>query len=249
MVSFSCEVCNDTIKKPKLDQHAGRCRGAYFTCIDCNTTFEGTSYRAHTSCVSEEQRYHKSVYKAPKGKGKNAQKQQQQQDTPPAAVPAPLAPAAPAADEKKRAREEDAPVQAHEAAALAPAPAPAAAVENGAKTDGGDEPAKKKKKKSKKGKGEVAAPTETNGAGAPGAALKENGAGNVTKLDAPTVKGFLAEAVTPLLVGGDVSLAEVREKVVAQAKAKGLKVDEVESALWAGLKVGGKKQKVRAEFA
>ncbi|BGP50777.1 hypothetical protein JCM10450v2_006703 [Rhodotorula kratochvilovae] len=260
MVSFSCEVCNDTIKKPKLDQHAGRCRGAYFTCcvslasplpaltltpspragIDCNTTFEGTSYRAHTSCVSEEQRYHKSVYKAPKGKGKKAQ--QQNENAPPAApapapAPAPAAVEAPKEEQKKRAREDEAPAPAKEAA---PALAVAAAVAAGEpKTDGADEPAKKKKKKSKKAKGEAA---ETNGAGEPAAAApQENGA--------PSVKGFLVEAVTPLLAGGDVSLAEVRAKVVEQAKAKGLKVDEVESALWAGLKVGGKKQKVRAEFA
>ncbi|BGP42598.1 hypothetical protein JCM10449v2_006610 [Rhodotorula kratochvilovae] len=239
MVSFSCEVCNDTIKKPKLDQHAGRCRGAYFTCIDCNTTFEGTSYRAHTSCVSEEQRYHKSVYKAPKGKGKKAQ--QQNENAPPtpapAPAPAPAAVEAPKEEQKKRAREDEAPAPAKEAA---PAPVAAAAVAAGEpKTDGADEPAKKKKKKSKKAKGEAA---ETNGAGEPAAAApQENGA--------PSVKGFLVEAVTPLLAGGDVSLAEVRAKVVEQAKAKGLKVDEVESALWAGLKVGGKKQKVRAEFA
>lgn len=80
-VSFSCEQCCEVMKKPKLDAHAQRCWGAQFTCsfpdpllslsrvfltevchsgyagIDCNTTFEGTAYRAHTSCVSEEQRY------------------------------------------------------------------------------------------------------------------------------------------------------------------------------------------------
>jgi len=139
------------------------------------------------------------------------------------------------AEQKKRAREEDAPV--HKADDASAAPAPAAAAANGAAAD---EPAKKKKKKSKKAKGEASEAGEANGA-APAAATQENGA--------PSVKAFLAEAVTPLLAGGDVSLADVRAKVVEQATAKGLKVDEVESALWAGLKVGGKKQKVRAEFA
>lgn len=46
----SCEVCNDTIKKPKLDAHKGKCRGAYFTCLDCNTTFNGGEYKSHTVC-------------------------------------------------------------------------------------------------------------------------------------------------------------------------------------------------------
>ena len=63
MVSFSCEVCNDTVIKKKLDQHAQRCRGAYFTCIDCSTTFQGTDYRKHTSCISEAEKYEKGLYK------------------------------------------------------------------------------------------------------------------------------------------------------------------------------------------
>lgn len=71
MVSFSCEVCNDTVIKKKLDQHAQRCRGAYFTCIDCTTTFQGTDYRKHTSCISEAEKYEKGLYK-----GKNKQQQQ-----------------------------------------------------------------------------------------------------------------------------------------------------------------------------
>ena len=76
MVSFSCEVCNDTIIKKKLDQHIQRCYGAYFSCIDCSTTFEGTSYRNHTSCISEAEKYEKALYKGPKKK-----QQQQQQKT------------------------------------------------------------------------------------------------------------------------------------------------------------------------
>lgn len=50
--TVSCEVCNDTVKKPKLDAHKGRCQGAYFTCIDCSTTFQGGDYRSHTVCFS-----------------------------------------------------------------------------------------------------------------------------------------------------------------------------------------------------
>lgn len=68
MVSFSCEVCNDTVIKKKLDQHTQRCRGAYFTCIDCSTTFDGTAYRSHTQCISEAEKYEKGLYKGKKNK-------------------------------------------------------------------------------------------------------------------------------------------------------------------------------------
>ncbi|KAI5477152.1 hypothetical protein MNV49_006808 [Pseudohyphozyma bogoriensis] len=78
-------------KKPKLDQHAQRCWAVY-TCLDCNTTFEGTNYRAHTSCISEDQKYQKSVYKAPKPKG---QQQKPAAAPSPAPAPAPTLPAAP----------------------------------------------------------------------------------------------------------------------------------------------------------
>lgn len=35
-------ACNDTVKKPKLDQHSQRCK-ASFTCLDCSTTFNTPS--------------------------------------------------------------------------------------------------------------------------------------------------------------------------------------------------------------
>ncbi|KAI5848728.1 LYAR-type C2HC zinc finger-domain-containing protein, partial [Morchella snyderi] len=58
--------CNDVIKKPKLDSHRGQCRGAYFTCIDCNTTFSGNDHKTHTSCISEAQKYQGALYKPEK---------------------------------------------------------------------------------------------------------------------------------------------------------------------------------------
>ncbi|KAL6250262.1 hypothetical protein RBB50_002563 [Rhinocladiella similis] len=63
MVSFQCEGCGDTLTKKKLDGHRNQCRGAMFTCIDCMTTFQGTSYRAHTSCISEDQKYQGALYR------------------------------------------------------------------------------------------------------------------------------------------------------------------------------------------
>lgn len=74
MVSFSCEVCNDTVVKKKLDQHRSRCPDAYFTCIDCSTTFNGTEYRSHTQCISEAEKYEKSLYKGKKKDPKPVQK-------------------------------------------------------------------------------------------------------------------------------------------------------------------------------
>lgn len=73
------------VKKPKLDQHRGRCgssfplylkrvtkhktsfTGSSFTCIDCSKTFPTPAdYKSHTSCVSEAEKYEKSVYRGPK---------------------------------------------------------------------------------------------------------------------------------------------------------------------------------------
>lgn len=83
MVSFSCEVCNDTVIKKRLPQHQRSCRGSYFTCIDCSTTFYGNDHQKHTSCISEAEKYEKALYKGKKGNNRNQnqnlkQKQQQQ---------------------------------------------------------------------------------------------------------------------------------------------------------------------------
>jgi cell growth-regulating nucleolar protein len=67
MVSFVCDRCQDTVKKPKLDQHANSCGGP-FSCVDCSVSFQGTDYRAHTSCISEAEKYQKALYKGPKSK-------------------------------------------------------------------------------------------------------------------------------------------------------------------------------------
>ncbi|KAI9332248.1 hypothetical protein BDR26DRAFT_1010661 [Obelidium mucronatum] len=81
MVSFVCEACQETLKKQKLDQHKQRCYYAQYTCVDCSVTFQGNDYKAHTSCISEAEKYQKSVYKAPK---KQQQQQQKKTDSSPA---------------------------------------------------------------------------------------------------------------------------------------------------------------------
>lgn len=60
MVSFSCDSCQETIKKPKLKQHSQRC-GDSFTCIDCSASFG--SVNNHTSCIPEHEKYQKHIYK------------------------------------------------------------------------------------------------------------------------------------------------------------------------------------------
>ncbi|TPX69310.1 hypothetical protein SpCBS45565_g02567 [Spizellomyces sp. 'palustris'] len=60
------DYCQETLKKAKLDQHRAGCRQAQFTCIDCSTTFQGTNYRAHTSCISEAEKYQGALYKGAK---------------------------------------------------------------------------------------------------------------------------------------------------------------------------------------
>lgn len=59
MPSFVCDKCQETLKKPKLDAHVQRCRGASFSCIDCYRHFAGTEYRGHFSCISEVEKYEK----------------------------------------------------------------------------------------------------------------------------------------------------------------------------------------------
>ncbi|KAF9518661.1 hypothetical protein BS47DRAFT_223033 [Hydnum rufescens UP504] len=66
MVSFQCDACSDVVKKPKLEQHYGRC-GAPVSCIDCSKTFYSPAeFKSHTSCISEAEKYEKSVYQGPK---------------------------------------------------------------------------------------------------------------------------------------------------------------------------------------
>ncbi|KAJ5903933.1 hypothetical protein N7504_006316 [Penicillium tannophilum] len=73
MVSFQCEGCGDVLTKKKLDPHRGQCRGATFTCIDCMVHFYGTEYRAHTSCMTEDQKYQGALYKEKPAKNKKGQ--------------------------------------------------------------------------------------------------------------------------------------------------------------------------------
>ncbi|KAI9739597.1 MAG: hypothetical protein M1834_006315 [Cirrosporium novae-zelandiae] len=74
MVSFSCEACGDVLTKKKLDAHKNQCRGASYTCLDCMVHFSGTTYKAHTSCMTEAQKYQGAFYKEKPAKSKQKQK-------------------------------------------------------------------------------------------------------------------------------------------------------------------------------
>lgn len=54
---FQCESCGETLKKPKVLQHATMCGSSCFTCIDCSRQFDRRTVQNHTSCVTEHQKY------------------------------------------------------------------------------------------------------------------------------------------------------------------------------------------------
>ena len=65
MVFFVCEGCNESMKKNQVDKHASRCRSCHaVTCVDCSVTFYGNDYATHLVCVSEAEKYEKTLYKA-----------------------------------------------------------------------------------------------------------------------------------------------------------------------------------------
>ncbi|KAF2644232.1 hypothetical protein P280DRAFT_477629 [Massarina eburnea CBS 473.64] len=84
MVSFSCENCGDVLTKKKLDGHRNQCYGASYTCLDCMVHFEGASYRSHTACITEDQKYQGKLYKEKK---KPQQQHHQKKDSVQALVP------------------------------------------------------------------------------------------------------------------------------------------------------------------
>ena len=54
--------CGDVLTKPKLDKHRAVCHTS-FDCIDCSKRFESPAdYKGHTSCISEAEKYQKSLY-------------------------------------------------------------------------------------------------------------------------------------------------------------------------------------------
>ncbi|PAA91215.1 hypothetical protein BOX15_Mlig003050g6, partial [Macrostomum lignano] len=76
MVVFTCEACNESLKKNKVEQHLYRCRRArHVTCIDCQVDFDRESFKSHTSCISEMEKYSGPGYVAKPSANKGAKKQ------------------------------------------------------------------------------------------------------------------------------------------------------------------------------
>merc|ERR1719181_2615491 len=75
MVYFECQKCNETVKKPKLAKHLLMCGSGFVSCIDCNKIFAWDQWEAHTSCISESQKYMGSDYKAKESTNKGQVKQ------------------------------------------------------------------------------------------------------------------------------------------------------------------------------
>ena len=61
MVSFVCDNCQETLKKAKVQGHLNRCHGPV-SCVDCSVVFRGDEFKAHTSCISEAEKYQGALY-------------------------------------------------------------------------------------------------------------------------------------------------------------------------------------------
>jgi hypothetical protein len=65
MVTFTCDGCNTTLKKNKVASHRGPCARS-FSCVDCGEHFTHLTHVQHTECVSEDQKYQKSLFQPKK---------------------------------------------------------------------------------------------------------------------------------------------------------------------------------------
>ena len=80
MVSFTCNVCGQTVKKSKVEKHyQTECRDCtVLSCLDCGKDFYGDDYASHTSCISEAEKYQGKLYKdSNRGQPPKGEKKQQ----------------------------------------------------------------------------------------------------------------------------------------------------------------------------
>ncbi|XP_071089491.1 cell growth-regulating nucleolar protein-like [Haliotis cracherodii] len=75
MVFFSCNVCNEALKKNQVEKHCmTKCRNCQSVCcIDCGQDFWGNDFEKHTKCISEDQKYSGKGYVAKVNKGEAKQ--------------------------------------------------------------------------------------------------------------------------------------------------------------------------------
>ena len=79
MVSFICDACGNTVKKTQVEKHYTTvCRGcSVLSCLDCGVNFPGDAYLAHTSCVTEAEKYQGNLYQARDKENKGEVKQKE----------------------------------------------------------------------------------------------------------------------------------------------------------------------------
>ncbi|VDO07235.1 unnamed protein product [Rodentolepis nana] len=72
MVFFVCSKCNASLRKKQVHQHFVTCRPIDVSCVDCSKSFTQQSYSAHTTCISEKEKYDSANLKnvVPKGAAK-----------------------------------------------------------------------------------------------------------------------------------------------------------------------------------
>lgn len=71
MVYFICDVCQETLKKNKVDQHLKVCKDCNgVSCVDCGKFFSGTSYSQHSVCITEAEKYQGALFQKKNGKEK-----------------------------------------------------------------------------------------------------------------------------------------------------------------------------------
>ncbi|KAJ8901736.1 hypothetical protein NDN08_003942 [Rhodosorus marinus] len=63
MVSFSCDKCQDVVKKAKVENHIWQCRAPSVSCVDCGRNFDGKNVKGHSSCITEREKYEDGVGK------------------------------------------------------------------------------------------------------------------------------------------------------------------------------------------
>lgn len=80
MVFFTCNHCGESLKKPAVEKHYTwkACKNAppFLTCVDCLKDFRGDEFRAHTKCITEDEKYSAKGFVAKPERNKGAQKQE-----------------------------------------------------------------------------------------------------------------------------------------------------------------------------
>jgi len=77
MVFFTCNTCNESLKKNQVEKHLFKCRRCEsLSCVDCGKDFWGDAYNEHTKCISEEEKYSGKGY-VPKANANKGEKKQE----------------------------------------------------------------------------------------------------------------------------------------------------------------------------